>query len=253
MIRLDNITKTFEVAHEENIKVYDNFSFEVERGDFVSIIGGNGSGKSTLLNIISGVYSIDSGKIYINNQDVTKLKEYKRAKMIGKVSQNISNNTASNLTVLENIALYENKNKRYSLTFYKNKNKINDYKDMLATLGLGLENKLNVKTGNLSGGQRQALALLMATMTPIDILLLDEHTAALDPKASELVMRLTDRIVREKNITTLMVTHNMPMAIEYGNRLCMFDKGKIILDERGESKQNLTKEHIISVFNSTLF
>lgn len=250
MIRLDNIDKSFNAGTPDEVKLYDNFCFSVPKGQFVSIIGSNGSGKTTLLNIISGFIGTDSGKIFLNEKEITHCKQHIRARSIGRVFQDPSASTVGAMTVLENMSLAECKNKRYNLTFGLNKRKINEFTDLVAQLNLGLESKLNVPVAFLSGGQRQALALLMATMTPIDLLILDEHTAALDPRTSEIVMKITDDIVRKQNLTVLMVTHNLKYALQYGDRLCMFDKGNIIMDKLGAEKSELALDDVLKVFNN---
>lgn len=249
MLELNNICKSFNQGTVDEVQLFDNFSFSTDSGQFVSIIGSNGSGKTTLLNIVAGSMEIDSGEIILDGQNITKTKEYVRARRLGRVFQDPSKSTVGGMTVLENMAIADNKDKRFNLTFGLNKRKCEEYRDRVASLGLGLEDKMHVRAGSLSGGQRQALALLMATLTPIDLLLLDEHTAALDPRASELVMEITNNIVREKGLTALMVTHNLKFALEYGDRLCMFDKGQIIMDKADEEKANLVLDDVLKVFN----
>lgn len=248
-LELQNIVKIFNKGTVNEATIFDGFNLSVEQGEFVSIVGSNGSGKTTLLNIISGNVPIESGKILLNGEDITRQKEYIRARKIGRVFQDPSKGTANTMTIAENMALAENKGKLYGLTRGLNKKKIEEYRDMLRPLNLGLEDKINVEVGSLSGGQRQALTLLIATMTPIDLLLLDEHTAALDPKTSQDIMDLTNRIVKEKEITTLMVTHNLRFAVEYGSRLMMFNKGTAVIDKAGEEKQLLAVEDLLSTFN----
>ena len=249
MLDLINIDKVFNKDTVNETTVFSNFNLKVNQGDFISIVGSNGSGKTTLLNLISGNIKPDSGKILLDGVDITKQKEYVRARKIGRVFQDPSKGTANTMTILENLALADNKGKLYSLKMGLNKKKIQEYKDLVSTLNLGLENKMDVQVGALSGGQRQALTLLISTMTPIDVLLLDEHTAALDPKTSQDIMDLTDRIVKEKKITTLMVTHNLRFAVEYGTRLMMFNKGKAIIDKSGYEKEQLQVKDLLSTFN----
>ena len=248
-LELQNIVKIFNKGTVNEATIFDGFNLSVEQGEFVSIVGSNGSGKTTLLNIISGNVPIESGKILLNGEDITRQKEYIRARKIGRVFQDPSKGTANTMTIAENMALAENKGKLYGLTRGLNKKKIEEYRDMLRPLNLGLEDKINVEVGSLSGGQRQALTLLIATMTPIDLLLLDEHTAALDPKTSQDIMDLTNRIVKEKQITTLMVTHNLRFAVEYGSRLMMFNKGTAVIDKAGEEKQMLAVDDLLKTFN----
>lgn len=249
MLELSNITKIYNKGTITESTVLDGFNLTVRDGEFVSIVGSNGSGKTTLLNIICGSVPIEGGDILLNGSSVKKLKSYKRYRSIGRVYQDPSVGTCPNLTILENMSLADNKGKSFGLGFSVNKSRIGLYRDKIAELGLGLEDKMSVKVGSLSGGQRQALALVMATLTPIDFLILDEHTAALDPKTAEVIMELTDRIVREKGLTAMMVTHNLRYAAEYGSRLIMLDKGKAVLDVSGEEKAATTVEGILSLFN----
>lgn len=249
MLELKNIDKVFNKGTVNETSVFSNFNLTVNKGDFISIVGSNGSGKTTLLNLISGNIKPDSGNILLDGVDITKQKEYVRARKIGRVFQDPSKGTANTMTILENLALADNKGKLYSLTMGLNKKNIQKYRDLVSTLNLGLENKMDVQVGALSGGQRQALTLLISTMTPIDVLLLDEHTAALDPKTSQDIMELTNRIVKEKQITTLMVTHNLRFAVEYGTRLMMFNKGQAIIDKCGPKKEELQVKDLLSTFN----
>lgn len=249
MLELNNIYKSFNINTVNETKVFEDFSLKVNKGEFVSIVGSNGSGKTTLLNIISGNISIDKGSILLDGKDITKEKEYIRAKRIGRVFQDPAKGTAFSMTIAENMALADNKGNNYGLSFGLNKKRLDYYKGLVSTLNLGLENKMHTKVGALSGGQRQALTLLISTMTPIDLLLLDEHTAALDPKTSQDIMELTNTIVKEKQITTLMVTHNLRFAVEYGSRLMMFNKGQIVIDKQGEEKEQLKVEDLLGTFN----
>ncbi len=249
MIEYSNITKKFNVGTPDEATVFDNFNLKVEKGEFVSIIGSNGSGKTTMLNLLCGSLNIDSGSILLLGKDISKLSEFERAKRIGRVFQDPQKGSASSLTILENMALADNKNKRFSLTSAINKKRINYYKSLLEECEMGLENRLDVQVGTLSGGQRQALALVIANMSDIDLLILDEHTAALDPKSSERIMVLTDKFVKERNVTALMVTHNLRYAVEYGSRLIMMDKGHIVLDKSGEDKLNTSIDDILKMFN----
>lgn len=249
LLSLNNIYKSFNRNTVDEVKVFQDFSLSINEGEFVSIVGSNGSGKTTLLNIISGLVEPDSGSLYLKDENITKVKEYIRARKIGRVYQDPSIGTAPNLTIIENLALADNKGKRYGLGFAINKKKIEEYRNLLKPLNLGLEDKLNNKVKSLSGGQRQALALLMATIKPIDLLLLDEHTAALDPKTSQVIMDLTAKIIKEKHITAIMVTHNLRFAKEYGNRLLMFNQGEIVLDKINKEKEATKIEDLLKIFN----
>ena len=249
MLKISNLSKTFNKGTVNEATVFNGFNLSVQKGEFVSIVGSNGSGKTTLLNIISGNIPIEGGSILLNGENITNQKEYIRARRIGRVFQDPSKGTANTMTIAENMALAENKGKLYGLTPGLNKKKIEEYRDMLRPLNLGLEDKIHTEVGALSGGQRQALTLLIATMTPIDLLLLDEHTAALDPKTSQDIMELTNKIVLEKGITTLMVTHNLRFAVEYGSRLMMFNKGTAVIDKAGDAKQELVVDDLLKTFN----
>ena len=211
-------------------------------------MGSNGSGKTSLLNILCGSISLDSGDVLIDGKSIRRQKDFQRYASIGRVYQNPSLGTCPNLTMLENLSLADNKGKKFGLGFGVNKKRMDFYREQLSGLGLGLEDKLNVKMGSLSGGQRQAVALLMATMTPLKFLILDEHTAALDPKTAETIMVLTGKVVKEKNLTALMVTHNLRYALEYGDRLLMLDRGKIVVDKAGEEKAAMTADQILTTF-----
>lgn len=250
MLQLQNIVKVFNAGTMEENHVFNNFSFSVKKGEFVSVVGSNGSGKTTLLNLVSGSMKPESGKIFLNGKDISGQKEYVRAAKIGRVFQDPSKGTANTMTIAENMALADNKGKYYNLLPGLNRKRLDYYKELLSQLGLGLEDRTDTHVSALSGGQRQALTLLIATMTPIELLLLDEHTAALDPKISEDIMRLTDKLVREKQITTLMVTHNLRFAVEYGTRLVMMDKGKAVIDCADEEKSCLAVNDILSTFNA---
>ncbi|HHV50562.1 MAG TPA: ATP-binding cassette domain-containing protein [Clostridiales bacterium] len=249
MARMEHIYKTFNKGTVNEVVLFSDFNLSIAKGDFVSVVGSNGSGKTTMLNILCGFTEVDSGKVYLNGRDITGLKEYKRAKFIGRVFQDPAKGTCPSLTILENMALADNKNKSFNLSPGINKKRVDYYRSQLELLKLGLEDKINLQVGSLSGGQRQALALLISTMTPIELLILDEHTAALDPRSSETVMELTQRVVSEKKITTLMVTHNLRYAVEYGNRLLMMHNGGCVIDKAGEEKQNVKVSDLLSVFN----
>ena len=250
MLELKKISKTYNPGTVTEMCLSKDFELAVKDGEFVSIVGSNGSGKTSMLNIICGSIPIDSGDCLIGGESINKQKDFVRYKKIGRVYQNPSMGTCPNMTILENLSLADNKGKHFGLGIGVSKKRINDYKQMLSALGLGLEDKLNVKMGSLSGGQRQAVALLMATMTPLDFLILDEHTAALDPHTADIIMELTDKIVREKKLTAIMVTHNLRYAVEYGSRLIMMDKGHIVLDVKGEKKKNTKVEDILDLFTS---
>jgi len=249
LARMEHIYKTFNKGTVNEVVLFSDFNLSIAKGDFVSVVGSNGSGKTTMLNILCGFTDVDSGKVYLNGRDITGLKEYKRAKFIGRVFQDPAKGTCPSLTILENMALADNKNKSFNLSPGINKKRVDYYRSQLELLKLGLEDKINLQVGSLSGGQRQALALLISTMTPIELLILDEHTAALDPRSSETVMELTQRVVSEKKITTLMVTHNLRYAVEYGNRLLMMHNGGCVIDKAGEEKQNVKVSDLLSVFN----
>lgn len=250
MLELKNISKTYNPGTVTEMCLFKDFELAVKDGEFVSVVGSNGSGKTSMLNIICGSIPIDSGDCLIGGESINKQKDFMRYKKIGRVYQNPSMGTCPNMTILENLSLADNKGKHFGLGIGVSKKRINDYKQMLSALGLGLEDKLNVKMGSLSGGQRQAVALLMATMTPLDFLILDEHTAALDPHTADIIMELTDKIVREKKLTAIMVTHNLRYAVEYGSRLIMMDKGHIVLDVEGEKKKKTKVEDILDLFTS---
>lgn len=249
LVVMEKINMYFNPGTVNETAVFNDFNFSVRKGEFVSVVGSNGSGKTTMLNLICGSLSGYDGKIYLKGKNITKMPEHVRAASIGRVFQNPSMGTCPTLTIFENMSLAENKGKSFGLTKGVNKRRMDDYRAHLELLHLGLEDKLNIEVGSLSGGQRQALALLIATMTPIDLLILDEHTAALDPKSSETVMDLTLKLIEEKNLTALMVTHNLRFAVEYGNRLVMMHEGKAVIDTQDKSKNDYTMEHLLKVFN----
>ena len=249
MLELQHIHKMYNPGTINEICLFEDFNLKIEDGQFVSVVGSNGSGKTSMLNIICGSIPVDAGKILVNGVDISRQKDYIRHRRIGRVFQDPSKGTCPSMNILENMSLADNKGKFFGLGAGINKARREEYREMLSQLGLGLENKMDVKVGVLSGGQRQAIALLMSTMTPIDFLILDEHTAALDPKTAELIMELTDKIVREKHLTTIMVTHNLRYAVEYGNRLLMMHQGGIVMDLKGEEKAHLEVEQILDKFN----
>ena len=249
MLELKQINKYYNQGTVNEMCLFEDFSLTIKDRQFVSVVGSNGSGKTSMLNIICGNIPLDSGRIIIGGKDITSMPEYKRQRRIGRVYQNPAMGTCPHMTILENMALADNKGKPFNLLPGTNRQRINYYKEQLHSLGLGLEDKLHVKVGVLSGGQRQAMALLMSTMTPIEFLILDEHTAALDPKTAEVIMELTDQIVREKNLTTIMVTHNLRYAVEYGDRLIMMHQGSAIIDSADEDKASLKVDDILDRFN----
>lgn len=248
MLELSGLYKTYDANLPTRTELFRGLDFSVEQGEFVSIVGSNGSGKTTLLNIIAGTVASDAGRIALLGRNVTRTKEFKRARHIARVFQDPKLGTCPIMTVAENLAMATRKGRPYGLTIALKRREREKYRDALKTLDMGLENKLDVLTGQLSGGQRQALALLMATMSGPDLLLLDEHTAALDPRTSVHIMELTQRIVSERHITTLMVTHNLSFALGYGSRLVMLHSGKVLFDVKGEEKQSQTIEGLIEKF-----
>lgn len=248
MLELKNIYKTFNAGTVNEKMALRGLNLTLEDGDFVTVIGGNGAGKSTMLNAIAGVWPVDQGQILIGDADVTKLPEYKRAKYLGRVFQDPMTGTAATMEIQENLALALRRGDSRTLKAGITKKEHAKYREMLATLGLGLEDRMTSKVGLLSGGQRQALTLLMATLKKPKLLLLDEHTAALDPKTAAKVLQTTDMIVNRDNLTTLMITHNMKDAIAHGNRLIMMMEGNIILDIRGEEKKKLTVADLLHKF-----
>ncbi len=249
MLELRNVTKIYNAGTVTELKLFDGFSLTVEDGQFVSVVGSNGSGKTSMLNVICGSVPIEGGDVLLDGQSINGMKDYRRYASMGRVYQNPASGTCPNLTMLENLSLADNKGKRYGLTAGVNKKRIDFYKSELSSLGLGLEDKLNVRMGSLSGGQRQAVALLMATMTPLRFLILDEHTAALDPKTAEKIMELTDKVVREKKLTAVMVTHNLRYAVEYGDRIIMMHQGRAVLDKSGAERDALGTEELLAMFN----
>ena len=249
MLEIRKINKTFNAGTVNAKHALKDLSLTLNDGDFVTVIGGNGAGKSTMLNAIAGVFPVDSGEILIDGMDVTHLPEYKRAQYIGRVFQDPMMGTAATMQIEENMALAARRGKPRTLRAGITKGERAGYKEALAELGLGLEDRMTSKVGLLSGGQRQALTLLMATLQRPKLLLLDEHTAALDPKTAQKVLEATDRIVSQNKLTTVMITHNMRDAIAHGNRLIMMYDGHIVVDVSGEEKKNLTVEQLLSLFS----
>lgn len=249
MLELNNICTSFNKGTVDEMKLFDNFNFTVNKGDFISVIGSNGSGKTTMLNLICGTLKPDSGSVIFDGRDITGLSEHKRAKFIGRVFQDPKMGTCSTLTVLENFALADNKNKTYSLSKAISKKRIDYYRQLLSRCNMGLEDRMSTPVGLLSGGQRQAIALVISGMTKVDLLILDEHTAALDPKSSETIMKITDELVKENGLTAVMVTHNLRFAVEYGNRIVMMHKGEAILDKSGDEKAGIAVPDLLTTFN----
>lgn len=250
MLELRHIHKYYNPGTISEMCLFQDFNLEIQKGEFVSVVGSNGSGKTSMLNLICGSIGLDEGQILIDGKDITRQKEYKRLKRIGRVYQNPAMGTCPEMTILENLSMSDCKGGFFGLQRGTDKKRIPYYQELLSQLGLGLEDKLYAKVGTLSGGQRQAMSLLMSAMTPIDFLILDEHTAALDPKTADLIMELTEKIVREKELTTIMVTHNLRYAVEYGDRLLMMHQGKTVMDISGEKKKNLQVEDILDKFNT---
>lgn len=249
MLDIKGVFKTFNPGSITEKKALRGIDLHLEDGDFVTIIGGNGAGKSTMLNAIAGVWPVDEGSIFIDGKDVTAMPEHKRASLLGRVFQDPMTGTAANMQIEENLALAARRGKKRGLGWEVTKAEREKYHDMLVSLDLGLEDRLSAKVGLLSGGQRQALTLMMATMVKPKLLLLDEHTAALDPKTAAKVLEITDKAISENKLTALMVTHNMNDAIKHGNRLIMMNEGKIVYDVSGEEKKNLTVEDLMKKFS----
>lgn len=251
MLEIKNVSKTFNEGTVNEKRVFSDLSLTLKEGDFVTVIGGNGAGKSTMLNLVAGAYMPDSGSIVIDGEDVTNLPEYTRAKYLGRVFQDPRMGTASDMWVEENMSIADSRGHKRGLRWAITSRDRERYREQLKLLSLGLEDRLSTKMGLLSGGQRQAVTLLMATMKRPKILLLDEHTAALDPKTAAKVLELTDKLISENHLTALMVTHNMRDAIIHGNRLIMMHAGRIILDISGEEKKQLTVETLLEKFAQT--
>lgn len=248
MLKVEHISKTFNPGTINQKQALRDLSLELTDGDFVTVIGGNGAGKSTLLNAVAGVWPVDTGSIRIGGEDVTGMPEYKRAKFIGRVFQDPMMGTAPNMQIEENLALANRRGQKRGLHWGITTEERKRYREQLARLGLGLEDRMTVKVGLLSGGQRQALTLLMAALQTPKLLLLDEHTAALDPATAAKVLELSDQIIAEHRLTAMMITHNMTDAIRHGNRLIMMDRGRIVLDISGEEKMKLTKADLLARF-----
>ncbi len=248
MLKLEHLYKTFNPGTINEKIALSDLSLHLKPGDFVTVIGGNGAGKSTMLNAIAGVWAVDSGRIILDGEDITALPEHRRAKLIGRVFQDPMMGTAPNMQLEENLALALRRGQRRGLSWGVTKAERDIYREKLKSLNLGLEDRMTVKVGLLSGGQRQALTLLMASLQKPKLLLLDEHTAALDPSTAAKVLELSDRIVAENQLTAMMITHNMSDAIRHGNRLIMMNEGSIILDISGEEKKKLTKQMLMEKF-----
>ena len=249
MLELKHINKYYNPGTVNEMCLFQDFNLSIEKNEFVSVVGSNGSGKTSMLNLICGSIDTDGGTILIDGKDISKEKEYQRARYMGRVYQNPAMGTCPSMTIKENMSLADNKGKMFGLKAGTNKKRVDFYRERLRQLGLGLEDKMDVKVGSLSGGQRQAMALVMSTLTPIDFLILDEHTAALDPKTAELIMELTDKVVKEKKLTNIMVTHNLRYAVEYGSRLIMMHQGEIVMDYKGKEKDKIDTDDILRKFN----
>ncbi len=248
-VSFEHVSKTFNAGSINQNVIFSDFNLSISKGSFVSVVGSNGSGKTTMLNLLCGSLPVDTGMIKVGGTDVTKLKEHQRSAFLGRVYQDPSAGTCPNLTILENMALADNKGKSYFLQRGVNRKRINDFKEKLSLLKMGLEDKLEQRVSTLSGGQRQALALLIAAETDLDLLILDEHTAALDPNSAATVMELTKRVVEEKHVTTLMVTHNLKFAADYGDRLFMMHRGNIVYDISGETKKQVSIRDLTDKFD----
>lgn len=249
MLKFENLHVTFHPGTVHERVALDGVSYEINQGDFVTILGTNGAGKSTLLNVIAGTVELDSGKIMLDDENITWMREYQRARHIGRLFQDPLKGTAPNMTILENLGLAYSRGKRSTLSRAIKKSDIPYFKEQLAKLHLGLEDRMDTKVGLLSGGQRQALTLLMATLVTPKLLLLDEHTAALDPKTANTIMQVTDQLVKEHEIPTIMITHNIRQALEYGNKLLVMNEGKIVKELNAEEKKRTTVEELLSMYD----
>ena len=248
MLNITDVQKTFNPGTINEKKALNGINLHLEEGDFVTVIGGNGAGKSTMLNMVAGVYPVDCGSIVIDGVDVTRLPEFKRAKYLGRVFQDPMTGTAADMQIEDHLALAARRGQKRTLRAGITAKERKEYKELLKILDLGLENRMTAKVGLLSGGQRQALTLLMATLKKPKLLLLDEHTAALDPKTAKKVLDITETVVAKDNLTTIMITHNMADAIRVGNRLIMMHEGQVVVDVKGEDKKNLTIEQLLQLF-----
>lgn len=249
LVQMRHIYKTFNKGSVNESVLFTDFNLDVREGRFVAVVGSNGSGKTTMLNVLCGTTPVDSGEVFVGGSEIGNLPEYKRSKFIGRVFQNPAMGTCPKLTVLENMSLADNKGKAFGLGMGVNRRRVDYYRSQLELLKMGLEDRLMVPVASLSGGQRQALAMLICAMSPIKLLILDEHTAALDPKSSETVMELTQRFVEEKHITTIMVTHNLRFAVDFGDRLIMMHKGKAVLDVADGEKEKLGIKDLTAKFD----
>lgn len=249
MLELKNIYKYYNPGTVNEMCLFENYNLTVKDSEFVSVVGSNGSGKTSMLNIICGSIPVEDGKIFLDGKDITNEKEYRRNRKIGRVYQNPAFGTCPSMTILENMSLADHKGKFFGLQRGVSKKRTEYYQELLKPLNLGLEDKMHVKVGSLSGGQRQAMALLMSTMTPIEFLILDEHTAALDPKTAEIIMELTGKIVKQKKLTAIMVTHNLRYAVEYGDRILMMHQGQNVMDCAGAEKAAVSIDDILAKFN----
>jgi len=251
VLKIEKANVVFNAKTVNEKKALKDFSYEIKNGDFITVIGSNGAGKSTLMNAISGSLIIDSGRILLDEKDITRYKEHKRAKFIGRLFQDPLKGTAPNMTIEENLGLAYSRGKKRNLNIGISKRDISMFRERLSELGLGLEDRMKTPVGLLSGGQRQALTLLMATIVTPKLLLLDEHTAALDPVTAKKVMEITDKIVKKDNITTLMITHNIASALSYGNKTILLSQGELLMDITGEERKNMTVESLMKLYSKT--
>ncbi|MDD7428644.1 MAG: ATP-binding cassette domain-containing protein [Oscillospiraceae bacterium] len=250
MLKIEHASITFNKNTVNERKALRDFTYTIDSGDFVTVIGSNGAGKSTLMNAVSGSYSLDRGRIFLDGKNITPLKEYQRARMIGRLFQDPLRGTAPSMTIEENLGLAYSRGKKRSLSIGLNKKDVELFRERLAELDLGLEDRMKTPVGLLSGGQRQAITLLMATIVTPKLLLLDEHTAALDPKTAEKVMEITDKIVKENSITTLMITHNIDNALHYGNKTILLSQGSLMLSLSGKEREEMTLDKLLSLYSS---